>query len=43
MTSITTAASGVVPHLTSGDMGAQITIADSALAVIQSNLDSLNN
>ncbi len=43
MTSITTAASGVLPHLTSGDMGAQITITDSALAAVQSNLDSLNN
>jgi hypothetical protein len=42
MTSITTAASGVVPHLNSGDMGAQITITDTALAAIQTNLDNMN-
>jgi tetrahydromethanopterin S-methyltransferase subunit G len=43
MTSITTAATSVSPHLNSGDMGAQITIADAALAVIQNNLDSMNS
>jgi hypothetical protein len=42
LTSITTAASGVTPHLNAGDMGTQITITDIALASIQGNLDSLN-
>lgn len=42
MTRIATAASQVAPHLNAGDMGAQITIADAALAIIQDNLDSMN-
>lgn len=43
LTSITTAASSVSPHLTALDMGAQITATDTGLATIQSNLDSLNS
>lgn len=42
MSSITTAASAVSPHLNAGDMGVQITVADTVLAGIQGNLDSLN-
>ena len=43
MTSITTAATSVSPHLNSAGMGAQISIADAALGVIQGNLDSMNS
>lgn len=40
LTDITTAASGVNPHLTAGDMGAEITAVDTILAQVQ---DSFNN
>jgi hypothetical protein len=43
MNAIANAASNVQPHLTSGDMGNQITITDGILAGIQGNLDSLTS
>ena len=43
MTAITTAASAVASHLTSGDMGAHITAVDTVLAQVQSILDSVTS
>jgi hypothetical protein len=43
MTNITTSASSVIPHLTSIDMGAQITVADGVIASVQTNLDTLKS
>lgn len=41
LSTITTAASSVVPHLTAADMGARITATDAILAQVQSSLDGM--
>ena len=41
LTAITTAASGVDPHLTAGDMGARITATDTILGTVQTSLDGM--
>lgn len=43
MSTISSSASSVSPHLTSGDMGVEITNADGVLAGVQDNLDSLHS
>jgi hypothetical protein len=43
MSTIANSASSVNPHLTSTDMGAQITVTDGVLAGVQNNLDSLHS
>ena len=41
LTTITSAASGVHPHITSADMGARITATDTILTNVQTSLDGM--
>ena len=43
MSTITSAASGVNPHLTTIDMGARITATDTILGNVQTSLDGMKN